>query len=114
MRIIKIYLTDDIPTEDKDICCFTAQSLKEAINRKDNYIVTTQTHAFTSWLYKDNNDSNMYEDIILINNSQQLSIKDVLSGKYDKYLREIKTSHNWEKMLYSGIFWIPGVWTWEF
>lgn len=107
-RIIKIYLTDEIPEDDLKICCFTIQSLKEALLKKQKYIVTTQTHAISSSLY-DENDG----DIIVINGKEQLSFRKVLAGEYDKYIREIRIAHNWEKMLYSGIFYIPNVFTWE-
>ena len=110
MRIIKIYLTKEIPAEDIEVCCFTANSLKEAIKRNNDYIVTTQTHAFTSCLYKSREDeTHLWDDIILINGKEQLSIKDVLSGKYQEYMREIRIAHNWEKMLYSGVFNLPGI-----
>ncbi len=116
MRLIKIYLTKEIPAEDLEICCLTAQSLKEAIKRRDDLIVTTQTHALTSSLYKTEQDKDrddLYDDIILINDKEQLSMRDVLSGKYSDYIREIRIAHNWEKMLYSGVFEIPKVWTYE-
>lgn len=113
MKLIKIYLTKEIPAEDIEICCLTAQSLKEAIKRRDNLIVTTQTHALTSSLIKDDYNPDLYDDIILINGKEQLSMKDALSGKYSDYIREIRIAHNWEKMLYSGIFEIPGVWTYN-
>lgn len=111
-RVIKIYLSidDTVPESDIAMMLYTYQELKEAIKRKDNIIVTTQTHAFTSWLYKtDEEQEHLYDDIILINGQQQLSIKDVLSGKYNEYMREIRTAHNWEKMFYADVFNLPGI-----
>ena len=108
-KVIRIYLTRDIPADDIMRCCFTIQSLKEALRNEEEEIITTQTHALTSSLFKDEYNTNLYDDIILIAGNQELSMKDVLEGKYNKYIREIKMSHNWEKMFYSGIFYIPEI-----
>lgn len=106
-KIIRIYLTKDIPADDIMKCCFTLQSLKEALRREDDEIITTQTHAIKAIFYETG------YNIILIAGNQELSMKDVLDGKYNKYIREIKLSHNWEKMFYSGIFYVPGVFEYE-
>lgn len=112
-KVIKIYLTKDIPADEILKCCFTVQSLKEALRKGEEEIITTQTHALTSSLFKDSDNLDLYDDIILIAGNQELSMKDILSGKYNKYIREIRMAHNWEKMFYSGIFYIPDVFTYE-
>ncbi len=106
-KVIRVYLTKDIPADDILRCCFTIQSLKEAIKKDEEEIITTQTHAISATVYEKG------YDIILIAGKYQISFSDILDGKYSNYIREIKLSHNWEKMFYSGIFYIPGIFEYE-
>ena len=103
--IIKIYLSNDIPKKDFEKCCFTITEFNKAIKRKDNLIVTTQTHALNPRYFD--------EDIILINGTQQLSMRKILAGEYKDYVRELRVSHNWEKLFFAGNFYLSGVFEWE-
>ena len=110
-RLTKVYLTKEIPAEDIEICCFTAHSLKEAIDRGDQYIVTTQTSALGRWSDKLYDWDSKDDNIIIINGKEQLSMRDIMSGKYeDEYnMMHVRWAHNWEKLLFSGVFNIPGL-----
>ena len=106
-KVIKVYIDREIPEEDLLKCCFTASSFNKVIKSEAEEIITTQTHAINS-----SNYLNGY-DIVLISKGYQIKFSDILSGKYNDYIREIRISHNWEKMFYSDLFNIPGIFEYE-
>jgi hypothetical protein len=105
---ITVYLTmEDIPVDLRDDVCYTVKDFDLAIKNKQDFIYTTQTKAISSYYYQDGYEIEVVSEGDRVTASRLLGYDDNGSLSFG---REIRLSHNWEKMLRSGCFNIKYDW----
>lgn len=99
---IRVYLSKkSLDTVDRLICADDYLEFQDRINNQAKIIITTQTRAINSAYFEMG-----YNIIVVYNNGfrdYKLSFLDLLLGKIPN-MRELRLSHNWEKMIFSCVF----------